>query len=221
MLDKLSRLIAGTETKISFTQQIISLLGWLGVLSIGTAASWKATMTEWMNIYGPAGAIIFGLLMAGAAAFVFRITASAINALADARLKLGYAQRSGSVNPLKNSFEGEVVNISDFYSPGPMIYKDKVFRNCEIRGPGTIFLHASNPGSGRMQECIIDISVIETTNPQIDARCTVVFVDSVFLHCTLYRVTLIGPPGLRQLVGLAANPPIPNTASQLLQGAEA
>jgi hypothetical protein len=208
-LDRFSRWISGTESKISFTEQIVRLLAWLGVLSAGTFASWKAAMTDWIAAYGPAGWVLFGILSAIVTALAFRITAAAIDALADARLKLSYTHRDVSANPLSDSFEKEIVNIGDFYSPGPMIYKDKVFRNCEIRGPGTIFID----GNSRISSCKLHISIIETTDP-IFPDCIVVFINPTFLNCSMYRITILGVPGLREVIEAGSNRPKVNSLPQ-------
>ncbi len=41
----------------------------------------------------------------------------------------------------KDRFERERVNISDFYSKYAVVHENKTFEDCEIQGPGAIYLH--------------------------------------------------------------------------------
>lgn len=209
MFKKFIRWISASEATTTLTQQIIGFLGWLGVFSTGIFASWTAAMTQWVADYGPIVWVIVGIFVAFVAAIILRVTSGAILRLAQARLTRSYAFREGRINPLKNSFDNEVVNISDFYSPGPMLYSNKVFRNCEIRGPSVIVCTATGRGRIRMDKVEGTLSVLETTNPTFDSNSIVNFQDVTFLDCKFYGVTIIGPPGLHKLL-LGSDPARPH-----------
>lgn len=197
MLTRLWRAITATETSASFGQQVVQLLGWLGILSIGTFTSWEAAMTKWIAEYGPIAYITSGLLASLMAAIILYIVSQSLSAIWSSRLARSYSERGGRINPLKSVFEDEIIDVADFYSPGPMIYKNKVFRRCQIRGPGAIYMHGTFPNGMRLSHCTGHVAIVETPQQRLDPTAIVVFEDSAFDQCTFWRVTMIGAIGLQ------------------------
>jgi hypothetical protein len=98
------------------------------------------------------------------------------------------AEKTPSVNPLRDNFEKERLAVSDFYSPFGQVNQRKTFRGCEFMGPGAIIF----AGGTSLEPHFVSSDLVVIGPAEIFAAA--VFVDCTFLDCKFINVTLLMDP---------------------------
>lgn len=107
--------------------------------------------------------------------------------LALARYNEAAARPLATVNPLRQTFEREKIDIADFWSAMPNVrhYTGATFRECQLHGPGTvIFHHECRLYSDVFTMC--DIACIRTA----PVKTAIIFERCTFDRCNFINLTI-------------------------------
>lgn len=189
--------------KIFAPKNIISALAWS---ADKVFSNWAALVTylgggtllgalAWLQRLSPlflGGAFFLGLLLV---AVVRAISAYARGQDARAAYLQARAAPPTTVNPLRRNFEREKISLLDFdgaYTES-RIYTDKVFRDCDFYGPGSlIFWHGCSLNSPGFLMCDM---ICVTSAPVFSA---IAFKDCSFINCRFFSITLLLPRNVIQ-----------------------
>ena len=150
--------------------------------------SYLADISVWLQPWGPIG---WGA--AGLATFLVLLSVLTLIRMGSAWVRSKHEiasysekQRSSiSVNPIDDLFERKRFLVSEFYHPFLEENTGKVFRECEIMGPGNVLLtgHTDMPRP-KFRQC--EFVVVDPKKPMYSVVC---FKDSSFVDCSFYRVS--------------------------------
>lgn len=163
---------------------------WVMLASLfgGGAMTYFATISEWLEPWGPIGWASVGL-----ATFVLLVFALTLVNMARAwtngrRVMAEFTARhltTTATNPLQDTFEKERIKAWDFYHPFFEHNNQKTFRACEIVGPCNVLLNGvTNMPKSKFRECEFVI-----VDPSKGMKGVVSFNDCSFFDCTFYRIT--------------------------------
>jgi hypothetical protein len=166
----------------------VALLANFGWSLAGAAlTAWATWATSLFAPYAPfswvCAGLIGALIFAGVAALYGYVRVKLAQAQA-----IEYARRPPTtVNPLRNNFEREKINLSDFWAAyvQARLYKSVVFRSCDIYGPGSIVI---GPNSQVINNRFILCDLILVKNEPVNTG--IVFESSVFDYCKFINVSL-------------------------------
>lgn len=147
--------------------------------------TWATAVSQFMQTYAP-----FSWAVAAVLAFFVSSSAMALlgiyksrKAMADFEDKRSEAQ---SVNPKRETFTRERINLSDFYHP---FFKPTVgvrFQDCDIFGPATIFLTVPFVDAVEFQQCDF---VVVTGNSGVHSAMH--FDGCFFVRCRFFRIMVL------------------------------
>lgn len=170
--------------------------------------AWAAAVTDWLNVWGPISWVASGLV--GMLVVFISIALWGIykRSAAVAQYQQAIAQPPRHVNPLRNDFTDEVIELSEFFHPLDKLHAGKTFRRCKIYGPGVMmFTNHMNLFNPRMQMCDL-IEVVEGP-----AFSVVGFERGTFEDCSFFNVTFLITPQMSVMLEEDArrhgrNPPV-------------
>ncbi|WP_186214244.1 hypothetical protein [Burkholderia gladioli] len=183
-------------------QFIWGALSFLVVAAGGTTAGVLAIGQNLLREYGPLAWFGVGLVAAMMTALTIFLLRRAQLAAAQAEAHRALLAKSTRINPLKSSFDGEIIYLPDLYLPGKQLHSRKHFRNCRFVGPGSIALMGGTFfGTGFYDSG--DVLVV----PRGASVSGIVVLENCTLEgCEFYRVTiLVGPDqvsAIRQVPGV-------------------
>ena len=97
----------------------------------------------------------------------------------------GAFQRSG-INPRQDMFENTVVHLNDLFNPFYLWYRNKQFKNCEVRDPSLCLFRELVIIGGSTKEC--QIAIVRDRAPLFGV---IVFEHARFYDCDLCNITFL------------------------------
>jgi hypothetical protein len=180
--ERLATMVGAVETsKWAWgTFQVAPMLASFGV------TAWAVWAAEIFSQYAPFSWVVAGFC--GAAVWqLFRLIGSVsqrirVRARYDARL----LEHGGTFNPLDKTFERRRIYLNDFALPSSPFIEGKTFIDCDIIGPGNMYLRRGN-------------SVNEHREPAVDGVCLhsnasvlngFIFDNCIFRNCSFQRISI-------------------------------
>lgn len=128
--------------------------------------------------------VVVGILTSLLFSGVALVVVLAVAAVEKARhLKLIAYEPFANTNA-KENFDGEKVKMLDFYSPFSIVNNNKYFKNCEIEGPGNVFLDDSNT----FENCSFHLCDCILVDAADRVKTAAVFGQSTFVGCRFVNV---------------------------------
>jgi len=87
---------------------------------------------------------------------------------------------------IKDHFVGERVTMDYFRSLASPVNGKKIFENCEIHGPGSIFLYKSN----HLEGCTFNLCDLVVVNETDNVNTAIYFVESIFKACRFSNMVI-------------------------------
>ena len=178
----ISSLWNGAKDKL--LENAVTLLSLFG----GSGMTIFAAVSKLTTDYGP---VMWGAIGIGAAlviSLIGLIISLSITKLSESRYFESVAAAPTNVNPLMDNFDHQRVRLSDLYGPKVMFHR-KVFRNCEIIGPGAItILDGCHLNGINFSQC--DLVIVRDGDMVFSA---IGFADSSFFNCEIFKVTIFLP----------------------------
>ena len=148
-----------------------------------------ATLTEWMEPFGPFG---WGMAFLVGATFV-AVISRLLSGTRMQRQRIKEAQAAvshGRANPLDIEFSRQLISIPDFYTRDYVPHSNKEFKNCVVQGPGSLtFQGFLVINGGEFRHCQIVL-----IDPSIKIYGVTAFRNSTFRDCTFSNLTFYMTP---------------------------
>jgi hypothetical protein len=163
---------------------------WAAIVTIasGGGMTYLASITKWLNHYGPVAWGAVGIGSALVVALITYIMSIAKKYRANAYYLQESAKPTEHVNPLESSFERKRFRVHEFFSSFLLINKGKSFTECDIVGPGSIAL---------IQNCTVtDAHLLQCDIVVVKAGLNTIlgaagFDTAIFNRCRFFNVTMI------------------------------
>lgn len=158
---------------------------------VGTAAGGGlvtailAAFTKWIEAWGPIGWAIAFWGGALACALMLWLFSAAYARFEVSQTAAALKRRSGT-NPRSSRFDGEIINLIDFYSPFYISNGTKVFENCTVTGP--MLVSFGDFTAIRCSIRHIQIVIAKDNSPVIS---TVQFDHTTMINCNLLNFTMV------------------------------
>ncbi|OWV39432.1 hypothetical protein [Mameliella alba] len=177
---------------------VISLGGMMGlggvIGSFGVSA-WAASTSDWVASFGSLGWVSAGFLGALTFALIYLAYAASRLYISRAMLIAKRAEETTNINPLEDTFQREIITVSDIYSPYHQQLENKHFRECRFVGPMVIvFGNDMTIRSPSMNECNFVV-----VNPGY-VNGVIQFSKSTFIDCEFDSVTFLVQPELARII---------------------
>ncbi len=151
----------------------------------GGGMTYLATISSWLEAYGPVGYGAAGLLSVLVVCLIYFIYA-----IARERIWMTeYIRRkseTSSAHVLAPIHEFEKINLSDFFHPFYRPTSHARFENCDLMGPAMVVADGCVFSQGGFNDCEIVI-----VNPTTPIRGAMRFNLCTFVRCNLFRVTFL------------------------------
>lgn len=155
---------------------------------IGISFGWSGRLSAILAPYAPLGWLVAAI----AGVLAGQLILLAYRKGQKIAIDRAYVQKLTNVptriNPMKDVFEREVISLSDFQRPGPLVWENKTFRDCEFHGPGNLFFGLNAMLNG----CQIDTNNL-LVNQGNEIGCAIAFKDSSLINCRFLQIGLIVP----------------------------
>lgn len=149
-----------------------------------------AALTDVLQEFAPASWIFAGLFGGVLTAAILSLVALFHERLRRARYYLLAEKTELTVNPLENVFERQRLKVSDFTPPTGNRLTNKIFRECDLVGPGNIVLgEGVNVNGMGLFEC--DVVAIDGNIPA--AWTALVLEQCVLTDVRIHRCCLLVP----------------------------
>jgi hypothetical protein len=161
---------------------------WLLATVGGSAMSYLASISKWIEPWGPVGwgaaGLISGLLLYLLIAWGYLIISRARQSSALAKFA-GLKASSASINTLAPTHTHEKIELSSFYHPFFRATENVRFEDCDLMGPSLIVFQAGALMNSHFFEC--EVVILRRDRP---VRGVTLFRFCTINRCNLYRVTL-------------------------------
>lgn len=128
------------ESNLSAAEWAWRIITLVVVAGGGTTAGLLAQGTQLFEGLGAIGWLGIGLITALVLATIFMLVNMGRRQSAEANYMLALSQVRSKINPLADSFSGQVIYLPDLYLPRRQVHSNKQFKRCTIVGPGAIAL---------------------------------------------------------------------------------
>lgn len=155
----------------------------LVTIGSGGGATYLASVTKWIEPFGPIAWGAIGLLTVLLVTITYWIYAWARIHVMHARY-VHEKLATSTVNVLSPIHENERINLADFFHPFYRATERVHFRNCELFGPAAVVFDGGTFTGGSMENC--EIVVIRGDRP---IRGGMKLSMCTFENCRFYRVT--------------------------------
>jgi hypothetical protein len=148
----------------------------------GGGMSYLASVTSWVNRWGPVAWGATGLLSVLLIAGIYLVYGTA-------RAKIGIAKyiekkiETSTVNVLAPSHVNERIELTQFYHPYLTPTEHARFENCDLMGPAYVAVTAST-----FDGCIMNDCQIVIVRPMAPVSSAILLKFCTFVRCRLYRV---------------------------------
>jgi hypothetical protein len=156
----------------------------------GAVMTTLAAFSGWLSVYGPVAWGAIGLLSMLVAALGYFVYAAAAERSANAAYTRSLSIVQRSVNPLQSVFDTERFAVADFARLIGTPYDGKMFRACEIHGPGALGLGTDCQVN---RATFFQCDLVAVPRTPVYVYTAVPFVRSTFEGCTFVRVTIFMP----------------------------
>jgi hypothetical protein len=182
---------------------------WPAILAFfvtGGGVTYIASASDWLKPYGPAGWVLFAVLVMLLLTLGYLGYATARVRIASGTFAAIKAE-AGTINALEPIHKRQRINLADLYHPFFKTIKNARFEQCELMGPGNIVALGGSSFDGcTFFDC--EIVIVRPDTRLIGVMAA--FESCVFLDTDLYRVTLLMPRAawLTLPAGMRAQVPI-------------
>lgn len=182
MLSRLNRLLSGIEWRWS----LWSFIQAAGLVSGVVLPAWATHATGLFVEYSPLSWVLAGMTGFFVISVCYTIFMFGRRLRIRAKYDEKHLQDDTEINPLDKTFEGKRIFLNSFVLPSHPFIQNKTFIDCEIIGPGNIYLRQDNSVT-KMLEPKIDTVYLEKN---VQFYNGFVFDDCLFKNCSFQRVTL-------------------------------
>jgi hypothetical protein len=193
MWERIKKIAAEWGSNLTFGDYLIRL-GSAGLsLGGGGIMSWAASVTGWLQEWGPIATVAAGVLGSCLVALSLAIIYALVSFGRMKRAQASYhdllASTAHTVNPLARGFSTMKISLADLqihHSAVDFPQQDKIFSDCVIVGPGTMaFSNCTLTNIKFPMSNIAKFNGFGLFFPNVFFhRCT--FVNCTFLHLTLF-----------------------------------
>ncbi|KGF60294.1 hypothetical protein LH92_10465 [Acinetobacter baumannii] len=172
---------------ISWIELFWKLFGYLLVLVGGSTTGILAKASEIFKNYSLFCSVVVGIATSFILALLLYLLSLSRKKNAEALYLNIHSQPTSTINPLSDSFDSKIINVADLEMPLNSPHKNKLFKRCEIVGPGTIFIKGGTSSHTKFLNCgDVILAPIEMvlTGVIILENCTLD-------QCKLINITLI------------------------------
>jgi len=157
-----------------------------GASSSATIGAWAASVSEWLDQFGPIAWVLAGFLCAA----LFLGLVWIVNGIRLGRAKREYIDSrrplNTFVNPVKDVFQEEKINVSVFeYYPHKYI-KNKKFVRCHLIGPSVVSFIGGSLVSPRYHNC-----EWLKVRDDFDATNVIGFENAIMTECLFVNLTIL------------------------------
>jgi len=187
MFKRFYRFASGSEMSLSLWGILFGTGGLASSFGIGALA---ASVSDWLNAYGPIMWVAAGFLCALLFALVFYLYGVASLTVSKANLAKHRTLKPTNINILESHFSNEIIASDDIFNPLHATTENKHFNNCRFSGSMIIYLGSNvTIKDNSFTYC----NFIVTRNfPTVLAG--VLFKDSSFFRCEFDLVTFVLSP---------------------------
>ena len=163
----------------------------------GGGMTYLATVSQWLNAYGPVAwgaAALVGLL--ASAAIYWLVALARLKSAQGTYVPLQY-KPGESINPLDTVFDKKRIKIQDLIDPVTQQVSDKVFTGCDLVGPANILLFSGSYTDGEFIHCNCVLVNKKSIKP-----LTVTRLENVtMIKCRVISATIFIPEHLKDKFG--------------------
>lgn len=161
---------------------IVQIVTWIGAFLL---SAWAVKTAQVFSQYAPASWVVAGLIGLLIVSTALRILSSARSSWVRSKYDNAMMVRGGLVDPLANTFEGKRIYLNEFALPSHPHIEGKIFRNCEIIGPGNIYLVSHN----RVDDPKMPVCDAVVLPHNVTLSNAFMFKSCYFRGCSFQRIT--------------------------------
>jgi hypothetical protein len=164
------------------------LIGLVGVWGVGF---WTASITNWLNRYGPAGWVLFGLIIVVLCILILFIIGLLSITIMKFILYRNRATNTSAINPIDSVFENKRINLLELSDPVTRTIIGKTFIGCQLVGNSSIFFNDTHFNDGFQTYGCDFISIDGQPGEKLEPNNLVIVNHCIFRKCTFYELVMI------------------------------